>query len=156
MINNYAYTVVGKFEIFHFDVFCSVTLRVLSFNFELVGDLKIFVFHGNYCFCYIARVPYNYTNFIKAHSHSPTANPKTRMHSSRMRTGRSLTVCWNLLLGGGVSALGGVCSRGCLLRGVSAWGGVCSGGCLLLGVSALGVSALGGVCSRGVWYPSMH
>ena len=24
----------------------------------------------------------------------------TRMHSSRMRTGRSLTVCWSLLLGG--------------------------------------------------------
>ena len=25
---------------------------------------------------------------------------KTRMHSSRMRTGRSLTVCWRLLTGG--------------------------------------------------------
>ena len=48
----------------------------------------------------------------------------TRMHSSRMRTGRSLTVCRSLLPGGG-----------CLL------GGVCSGGCLLLGE---GVSALGG------------
>ena len=67
-----------------------------------------------------------------------------------------------------MSALGGVCSGGCLL-----WGGVCSGGCLLPGeVSALGgiyswgrsvlggclacggvclggVSALGGVCSWG-------
>ena len=32
---------------------------------------------------------------------------KTRMHSSRMRTGRSLTVCWSLPLGGG-----GVCSQG--------------------------------------------
>ena len=31
----------------------------------------------------------------------------TRMHSSRMRTGRSLTVCWSLLSGGG----------GCLLPG---------------------------------------
>ena len=33
------------------------------------------------------------------------------MHSSRMRTGRSLTVCRSLLPGG-VSALGGVCSGG--------------------------------------------
>ena len=41
----------------------------------------------------------------------------TRMHSSRMRTGRSLTVCCSLLPGGG----GGEC----LLRGE----GVCSGGC---------------------------
>ena len=31
----------------------------------------------------------------------------TRMHSSRMRTGRSLTVCRSLLPGGGVSPLGG-------------------------------------------------
>ena len=36
------------------------------------------------------------------------------MHSSRMRTGRSLTVCWRLLPRG-VSAPGGVCSWGCLL-----------------------------------------
>ena len=34
----------------------------------------------------------------------------------------------------GVSALGGVCSRGGQLRGVSAPGGVCSGGCQLRGV----------------------
>ena len=59
---------------------------------------------------------------------------ETRMHSSRMRTGRSLTVCWRLLPGGGgcsgdgsglggVSALGGACSpRGCLLP----WGVVVS------------------------------
>ena len=80
------------------------------------------------------------------------------MHSSRMRTGRSLTVCQCLLPGGGV------CSWGCLL-----WEGVCSRGCLPLGgVCSGGVSAprgcllLGGVCSggvsapRGVWYPSMH
>ena len=40
--------------------------------------------------------------------------------------------------GGGVSALGGVCSGGCLFLG-----GVCSGGgCLLLGVSALGGGCL--------------
>ena len=56
-----------------------------------------------------------------------------------------------LLRVGGVSALGGVCSWGCVW-GVSAqvWGGVCSRGCLFLGVSApRGVSALGGICSRG-------
>ena len=53
----------------------------------------------------------------------------TRMHSSRMRTGRSLTVCWSLLPGG-VSAPGGVCSGGSAPGGVSAprRGGVCSGG----------------------------
>ena len=80
---------------------------------------------------------------------------KTRMHSSRMRTGHSLTICQSLLLlcllpGGlllGVSAP----------RGVSApWGVSAPGGCLLWGVSApkggvsaLGVSALGSVCSQG-------
>ena len=100
----------------------------------------------------------------------------TKLHSSRMRTARTLTVSPSmfrhgeggcLLWGRGV----GVCSRGvgCLLRGVSAPGGVCSWGCLLPGVSAPGVStpresALGGcllggcllqgsaprgVCSRG-------
>ena len=91
------------------------------------------------------------------------------MHSSRIRTGRSLTVCRRLLPRGGggvcsrgVSAWGGACSRegvssgGCLLhcRGCLLSGGVCSwgvsalGGCLLLG----GV-CLGGVCSRGVSAP---
>ena len=90
------------------------------------------------------------------------------MHSSRMRTGRSLTVCWSLLLGGGMSGLeGGVCSQegGCLLPegGVSGLGGVCS-----QGVSAPGgcVCSQGDICSwgcllwGGVWcggvYPSMH
>ena len=73
----------------------------------------------------------------------------TRMHSSRIRTGRSL------LPGGGVSApravcfRGGVCSQaGCLLPGgCLLWGwGVCSGG----GVSTPG----GGVsASRGVSVP---
>ena len=60
---------------------------------------------------------------------------KTRMHSSRMRTGRSLTVC-----------------RGgeCLQRGVSAIEGVCS-----WGVSApRGVSALGGGLLRGGGIPA--
>ena len=66
-------------------------------------------------------------------------NNGTRMHSSRMRTGRSLTVCCSLLPGGGVPGLGRVCSGG------GAWsGGVClvQGGGLLLG---------GGVCSGGGW-----
>ena len=98
------------------------------------------------------------------------------MHSSRMRTGRSLTVYWSLLPGGGgvlvwgVSALGGcllpggVWSQGGLLWGVSAPGGIWSQrGLLWGGVSGLeegvfgpggvcsgGVSAPGGVCSRGV------
>ena len=60
----------------------------------------------------------------------------TRMHSSRMRTGRSLTVYCSLLPGGCLF-------RGCLLRGVSG-----PGGCLVRGVSGLG-----GVCSQGglVW-----
>ena len=83
------------------------------------------------------------------------------MHSSRMRTGHSLTVCQSLLPGGcvcsgGCLLLGDVCSLGvsaprgsapggCLLWGVSALGGVCSGGCLLWGVSAPGGSAWRGL-----------
>ena len=56
----------------------------------------------------------------------------TRMHSSRVRTGRSLTVCWRLLPGGGVClgwgglpGPGGPWSRGVSAwsRGVSAWSG---------------------------------
>ena len=67
------------------------------------------------------------------------------MHSSRMRTGRSLTVCCSLL------PRGGVCSGGCLLPGGvpgpggSAPGGVpglgwggCSQGGLLMGGLLLG------------------
>ena len=59
----------------------------------------------------------------------------TRLHSSRMRTARALSVYPSML-------------GGCLLRGVSAPGGMC----LLRGwgVCSRGVSAL------GVWYPSMH
>ena len=48
----------------------------------------------------------------------------TRMHSSRMRTGRSLTVCRSLLPRGGCCLLGG-----CLPGEVSP-GGVCLGGLL--------------------------
>ena len=90
----------------------------------------------------------------------------TRMHSSRMRTGRSFTVCRSLLpeggcllrgvcSWGGCLLVGGVCSRGgCLLLGGVCSGGRCllPGGCLLSGGCLLprGVSALGG------WHPSMH
>ena len=92
----------------------------------------------------------------------------TRMHSSRMRTGRSLTVCQSLLLGGGVCFLGGclllgglsascggVCFWGVCSRGVSApvgcllQGGLLLGGCLLLGCVCSGRC----VCSRGVSAP---
>ena len=59
----------------------------------------------------------------------------TRMHSSRMRTGRSLTVCWRLCLGGG------------LVPGV-VWSG---GGCLLWGDLVPGGCLLWGVCSGGGW-----
>ena len=63
----------------------------------------------------------------------------TRMHSSRMRTGRLLTVFRSLLFRGG-----------CLVRGVPAWS---QGGCLVWGVSGLGDSCLvpGGSGSGGVW-----
>ena len=61
------------------------------------------------------------------------------------------------LLPGGVSALGGVCSRGCVCVcsrqcvcvcswEVSALGGVCSGGGVC---SSGGVCSVGGVCSEG-------
>ena len=66
------------------------------------------------------------------------------MHSSRMRTGRSLTVCWRLLLGGvwsgGVPGLGGGSGPG--RSGL--------GGCLVHGVwSGEGGSGLGG--GGGAW-----
>ena len=80
------------------------------------------------------------------------------MHSSRMHTSCSLTICRSLLpgVGGwGWCLLLGVCSQGVSIPG----GGLFMGGCLLQrGVSALGVSVqgsggvspLGGVCSGGV------
>ena len=78
---------------------------------------------------------------------------KIRMHSSRMRTGRSLTVlCRSLLPGGGGCLLreGG---GGCLLHGGLLLGGVYSGGGgLLLGGLLPGGLLVGG----GGWYPSMH
>ena len=45
-------------------------------------------------------------SWVTSNPHACWAYSTTRMHSSRMRTGRSLTVCWSLLPGGGV------CSRG--------------------------------------------
>ena len=84
------------------------------------------------------------------------------MHSSRMRTGRSLTVCWRLLPGG-VSAPGGCLARG--VSGLGGWGvwsggwgvwsggwGVWSGGWGVWsgdGVSGPGGSGLGGLLPGG-------
>ena len=61
-----------------------------------------------------------------------TKDNKTRMHSSRMLTGRSLTVCCSLLSREGVSAP----------RGSAPWGGVSAPG--------------GGGGSALCVYPSMH
>ena len=78
---------------------------------------------------------------------------KTRMHSSRMRTGRSLTVCCSFLPGGGVLlGRGGAWSWGC----VPGPGGVLlgPGGCVpgpggvLLGPGGFSL-VWGGVWSRG-------
>ena len=70
---------------------------------------------------------------------------KTRMHSSRMRTTRLLTVSQHALPGGGVCPEGVSAQGECLSRG-----SVCPGG-----VSAQEVSAQGSVGPGGV-YPSMH
>ena len=67
------------------------------------------------------------------------------MHSSRMHTGCSLTICWHLLLGG-VRYQGGVCSWGvCACSWGEIWSQrvcVCSHGWSVPG----GVSGPGGVC----------
>ena len=99
------------------------------------------------------------------------------MHSSRMRTGRSLTVCrevggggspsWGVSLAGGCLLAGGLLPRGCLLGGVSfsGEGGLLGGGvslaggspwqgCLLGGVSFPGGASLGGLLHRGGGSPS--
>ena len=90
----------------------------------------------------------------------------TRMHSSRMHTGRSLTVCCSLLPAGGESAWsgGGVCL---IQGGLPCWGGLVwgglpgprglpgPGGSAWSGGSAQG--GFGGSAPRGVVvYPSMH
>ena len=91
----------------------------------------------------VATRSYNYADFtIVLYKYS-----STRMHSSRMRTGRSLTVCRSLLQGG-VSAPG----RGCLLLGGSAPGGSAPRGvCSLGGVWSRGVCSRGVSPPRGVW-----
>ena len=68
--------------------------------------------------CFI-KLPLNksiYTSHKAGLSYQKENGEKTRIHSSRMRTGRLLTVCWSLLPRG-VSAPRGVWS-----------GGICSGG----------------------------
>ena len=67
----------------------------------------------------------------------------TRLHSSRMRTARALTVSPSMLCAGGWGCLlqGGVYLGGSASRGVCSGGG----GCLLPGE---GVSAPGGVVSQ--------
>ena len=76
--------------------------------------------------------------------------PQTRMHSSRMCTGRSLTICQSLLPGG-VCSRGVSAPRGCLLWGCLLRGCVCSQGVCFRGVSVpRGVSAGGCTCSRGL------
>ena len=51
MIYNYAYTVVRKFEIFHVNVFLFSYVHYVYLSL-ILGDLKIFVFHLNYAFCF--------------------------------------------------------------------------------------------------------
>ena len=78
------------------------------------------------------------------------------MHSSRMRTGRSLTVCCSLLPGGdGWSASGGGCL---LLGGVPGPGGSASlGGCLVWeGVCSGGICLPGGSAPGGGGWVSQH
>ena len=79
---------------------------------------------------------------------------QTRMHSSRMRTGRSLTVCCSHLPGG----VGSPCQGSLPAGGVSAWSGgflLGLGGCLpgLGGFSLLGrlPGPGGSAWSRGVY-----
>ena len=77
------------------------------------------------------------------------------MHSSRMHTGRLLTVCRSLLLWGGVLGPGGVLSPGVVYLvpgGVPGWG-VSGMGCVVWGCLVWGVSGPGGVWSWGRCLP---
>ena len=78
----------------------------------------------------------------------------TRLHSSRMRTGRLLTVSPSMFCsrGRGAWSRGGASSGVVGVPGLGGWGacsrgGACSGGCLVLG----GYLVPGGACSRGAW-----
>ena len=76
----------------------------------------------------------------------------TRMLSSRMRTGHSLTVCGGGLPAGGVSLLGGLLARGegvFLLGGLLAWGSPCWGTSLPGGSPCRGGSPCWGVSLLG-------
>ena len=76
----------------------------------------------------------------------------TRMHSSRMRTGRSLTVFQGLLFPGGcVPARGGVPAQGgCTCPGgVPAWGVYLLGACTCWGGTCWVCTCQGGVPARG-------
>ena len=93
-------------------------------------EKTIYIFHHPFCNKY----------------YNTKQNHLTRMHSSRMRTGRSLTVCGRLIPRGGVCLVwGGVV---CLVRGGCAWSG---------GVSALRVCLVWGVvCLVGGCLASQH
>ena len=98
----------------------------------------------------------NYSFFTSDYHLLPAFNKmrsQTRLHSSRMRTARALTISPSMLCAGG-STRGVFTLGGCLLRGVSTPGGVYSGGV----VSAPRVMSAPGGCllPGGVWYPSMH
>ena len=98
----------------------------------------------------------NYSFFTSDYHLLPAFNKmrsQTRLHSSRMRTARALTISPSMLCAGGVY------SGGVYFGGMSTLGDVYSRGCLLWGVVSVprGMSAPGGVSApRGVWYPSMH
>ena len=106
----------------------------------------------------LLKVPY-YRHISLASNENKNA---TRMHSSRMRTGRSLTVCRSLLPGGGWGwghASQAVCfPGGCVLpRGMHAswmvhvsWGVHASRGCMLPGVCVLPGRCM---LPRGVCFP---
>ena len=111
--------------------------------------------HVCFCFCFCSDSSLiwgSHRNIEKTCEDFLAYNHKIRLHSSRMRTARVLTVSPSMLCarGWGCLLLGGVCSWGgrvCLLLGggVSALGGVCSWGLSALG----GCLFLGGVCSEG-------
>ena len=80
-----------------------------------------------YSFAYEYHACFIKLGFVQI-EHLAIAMP-TRMHSSRMRTSRSLTACRSLLPGGGVCSWGGLLLGGLLLgRSAPGGGAVCSWG----------------------------